>query len=507
MPILRPRRSARPLAAVLAVVILTTGGAATASASSAVRLSAHASTTPLGVHVVHPGTSAPYLADASGRAVLLRGANENALVQYATNYPEAPTVAASDFSEMAALGFNFVRLPVSWSRIMPAPGVIDRSYLDRVAQVVSWARADGIGVLVDMHEDNYSLKTYPAHEADGAPSWAIEDDGTACTPEVSTTACSLAAFKNFWADVPVAGRPIQQWYLEAVTAVAQAAGATSATSNIVGVELMNEPWPSGASPFEPTSLYPFYGRMIAGLRSAGVTSPLWFEPSLVRNITDTAVNNAVRFSTDQNLVYAVHIYTGVFSAPFDPVASQPVMATSYANAAREAAIFDAPFVVDEYGSSATPEWNGWLTAQLANQNAYQVGSAFWLWKQRTGRWDNWAAVALHGALRPTTLRAQILSQPHVDSVPGVLVGTTASAERLTATTSGGGGTASIWGGTVVVRGGPTTTASTLRHVTVGGNAVRARCRTVTFTTARVVLSGCLLTFAVPPGTQAIVATP
>jgi len=489
------------------VVILTTGGAATASARPAVPAPARLGRAPLGVHVVHPGISAPYLADASGRAVLLRGANENALVQYATNYPEAPTVTASDFSEMAALGFNFVRLPVSWSRIMPEPGVIDRSYLARVAQVVSWARGNGIGVLVDMHEDNYSLKTYPAHEADGAPSWAIEDDGTACTPEVSTTACSLAAFKNFWADVPVAGRPVQQWYLEAMTAVARAAGATSSTSNIVGVELMNEPWPSGASPFEAASLYPFYNRMIAGLRSAGITSPLWFEPSLVRNITDTAVNNAAHFSADQNLVYAVHIYTGVFSPPFDPVASQPVMATSYANAAREAAIFDAPFVVDEYGSSATPEWNSWLTAQLANQNAYQVGSAFWLWKQRTGRWDNWATVALHGALRPTTLRAQILSQPHVDAVPGQLVGTTAGADRLTATTSGAGGTATVWGGTVVARGGPTTTTGTLRHVTVGGNAVRARCHRVTFTTARVALAGCLLTFAVPPGTQTIVATP
>lgn len=506
---LRPgrRRSARPLAAALAVLVLTAGGAATASARPVDPLPPHAPSAPLGVHVVHPATSAPYLADSMGRAVLLRGVDENALVQYATDYPEAPNVTASDFSEMAALGFNFVRLPVSWSRIMPRPGSIDRSYLDRVAQVVSWARAAGIGVLVDMHEDNYSLETYPAHEADGAPAWAIEDGGTACTPEVSTTACSLAAFKSFWADVPVAGRPLQQWYLEAMTAVADAAGATSPTSNIVGVELMNEPWPAGPSPFEQASLYPFYDRMIAGLRSAGVRSPLWFEPSLVRDITDTAVNNAAHFSSDQDLVYAVHIYTGVFSAPFGPVTSQPVMATSYANAAKEAAIFDTPFVVDEYGSSATPEWDSWLTAQLANQNAYQVGSAFWLWKQRTGRWDNWATVALHGALRSTTLRAQILSQPHVDSVPGRLVGTAAGAEGLTATTDGGGGTATVWGGAVVVRGGPTTTTATLRRVTVGGHAVRARCRAVTFTTERVALSGCLLTFVVPPGLQTVVATP
>ena len=464
-------------------------------------------TAPVGVYVVHPAGAVPYLADGAGRALLLRGVNDNALVQYATDYPEAPTVTESDFAEMSSLGFNYVRLPVSWSRIMPEPGKLDQGYLHRVAEVVSWAKANGIGVLVDMHEDNYSLETDPGKEADGAPSWAIVDNGTACTPTVSTTACSLAAFKNFWADVPVAGKPIQDWYLEAMTAVATATGTTSAASNVVGVELMNEPWPGGPSPFEQASVYPFYNKMITGLRTAGVRVPLWFEPSLIRNVTDSAVAGAAKFSTDQNLVYAVHIYTGVFSAPYDPLASQPVMAMSYANAAKEASIFGTPFVVDEYGSSATPAWNSWLSAQLNNQNSSVVGSAFWLWKQRQGKWDNWATVHLDGSLRTTTLRAQILSQPHVDSVPGSLLSTASTTSELTATTSGPGGTATLWGGTVVTHGGPTTTVSTLRAVTVNGKAVKANCRTVRFETSAVSLSGCLLTFPVPAGNQVIVATP
>jgi hypothetical protein len=462
---------------------------------------------PLGVHVVHPNGSVPYLTESTGQAVVLRGVDDNGLVQYATNYAEAPTINESDFSEMAALGFNFVRLPVSWSRIMPLPGKIDQGYLDRVAQVVAWAKANGIGVLVDMHEDNYSLATDPDHEADGAPGWAIADNGTACTPTISTTACALAAFKSFWADVPVAGKPLQDWYLQAMAAVAEAAGATSEKSNVVGVELMNEPWPSGPSPFEQQSLYPFYDKMITGLRAAGIQVPLWFEPSVIRNVTDSAVANAAKFSTDQDLVYAVHIYTGVFSPPFNSTTSQPVMATSYANAAKEAAVFDTPFVVDEYGSSATPQWNSWLTAQLSNQNAYGVGSSFWLWKQREGRWDNWATVHLNGSLRSTTLRAQILSQPHVDSVPGSMVATTSSDNKLTVAIDGRSGTATLWGGTVVTTGGPTTTTRTLRKVTINGKAAAANCHIVGFETSNVALSGCLLTFAVPAGHQMIVATP
>jgi endoglycosylceramidase len=461
---------------------------------------------PTGVHVVHPSGSPPYLADAGGHAVLLRGVDDNALVQYAADYPEAPSIGRSDFAEMAALGFNFVRLPVSWSRIMPSPGHLDQAYLGQVAAVVSWARSNGIGVLVDMHEDNYSLSSDPGQEADGAPDWAVLSHGTPCTVTATTTACSLAAFKSFWADTPVAGRPIQQWYLQAMAAVAKAAGATSARSNIVGVELMNEPWPSGPSPFEQQSLYPFYRRMITGLRAAGVVSPLWFEPSLLRNVTDNAVSVARSFSNDGNLVYAVHIYTGVFSPPFDPVTSQPVMAASYARAAQEAAAFGAPFVVDEYGSSATSEWNGWLAAQLDQQNLHQVGSAFWLWKQRVGKWDNWAVVHLDGSLRSGSLRAQLLSQPHVDSVPGALSATSASADDLTATVDGPGGTATLWGGTVVA-GGPTTTVHTLRHVAVNGHPVATHCRTVLFHTSAVDLSGCRLTFQLPPGHQVVEATP
>ncbi|MHB8430387.1 MAG: glycoside hydrolase family 5 protein [Acidimicrobiales bacterium] len=462
---------------------------------------------PIGVHVVHPAAGSPYLADANGQMLLLRGVDDNALVRYPSDHREAPPVSQADFAEMAALGFNFIRLPVSWSRIMPRPGVINHGYLDRVARIVSWARIHGIGVLVDMHQDNYSAVTDPTAEADGAPAWAVDDNGTPCTPVISTTACALAAFSNFWANATVSGRPLQSWYLEAATAVAQAAGATSPSSNVVGVELMNEPWPSGPSPFEQKSLYPFYQRMISGLRQGGVVVPLWFEPSIVRDITDNAVSVAARFSNDPNLVYAVHIYSGVFAPPYGPSVSLSAMATSYANAAKEAAIFGTPYMVDEFGSSSTPAWNGWLGAQLTQQNNYVVGSGFWLWKQRKGSWANWAVVHLNGSLRSSSLRAQQLSQPHVDSVPGELMSTSASAENLTATVDGPGGKAVFWGGTEVRKGGTSTTLATLRHVAVDGHPVAAHCQMVRYDTRVAELSGCRLTVRIPAGLQVVVVSP
>jgi endoglycosylceramidase len=504
-----PRQMTPTTILLAAVVVLSacSGSSTSTPSSTSTTATSAAIAAPIGVHVIHPNAAGAYLADATGHTVLLRGVNDNALAEYAPDYPQAPSIGASDFTEMAALGMNFVRLQVSWSRIMPKPGEISQPYLDHVARVVSWARSNGVGVLVDMHEDNFSWQSYPGHEADGAPAWANLYDGTPCTPTASTTACSLAAFKNFWVNAPVAGKPIQSWYLQAMTAVAKAAGANSNSSNVVGVELMNEPWPSGPTPFETQSLYPFYNRMVSGLRRARIVTPIWFEPSLIRNVTDNAVAGAIHFSADQNLVYAVHIYTGVFSPPFNSTVSQAAIHTSYANAAVEAGAFGAPFVVDEYGSSATPEWNRWLSDQLNRQNAYQVGSSFWLWKQRPGKWDNWSTVQLDGSLRSTTLRAQTLSGPHVDTVPGTLLSATASTGSLTITTEGNGGHATAWGGSVVARGGPSATEATLRTVTAGGKTVPSTCRTVTFRTSTNHLSGCLLTFSIPAGHQLVELTP
>ncbi len=459
-----------------------------------------------GAHVVHPVAGTPYIAGGDGQFLLLRGIDDNALVQYPSDYREAPPVSKADFAEMAALGFDFLRLPVSWSEIMPAPGVISKTYLDRVAQVVRWAGAEGIGVLVDMHQDNYSTVTDFSQESDGAPAWAVLDGGAPCTPDLTTTKCALAAFASFWANSTVHGKPLQTWYLEAALAVAKAAGATSHSSNVVGVELMNEPWPAGPEPFQTASLYPFYDRMIAGLRAGGVVVPLWFEPSIIRDLTNDALGQAARFSDDPNLVYAVHMYTGVFSPPFDSSVTESQLSSSYADAAAEAKVFGTPFMVDEYGSNPTPAWNEWLTEQLSLQNAYQVGSGFWLWKQRIGHWYDWATVHLNGSLRRHTLRAQLLGGPHVDAVPGDLLATSSTPESLSATVDGPGGTAFLWGGTVVKSGGPTVTTHTLTRVTIDSKPVATSCHVQRFEAPGTSLEGCLLQVHVPAGHHLIEAT-
>ena len=38
-----------------------------------------------------------------------------------------------DLAQMRALGFNVIRLPVSWSQLEPTPGRYSTSYIDRIS--------------------------------------------------------------------------------------------------------------------------------------------------------------------------------------------------------------------------------------------------------------------------------------------------------------------------------------------------------------------------------------
>lgn len=59
------------------------------------------------------------------------------------------------FYKLAELGFTSVRIPVTWlGHIGGAPGyVIDKSWLDRVAECVGYAERAGLNVIINIHHD------------------------------------------------------------------------------------------------------------------------------------------------------------------------------------------------------------------------------------------------------------------------------------------------------------------------------------------------------------------
>lgn len=455
-------------------------------------------------HVVHPRGTAPYIADVHGRMLLLRGVAVTSLIQYNTDFQETVPAHPGDFAEMRALGFNVVRLPVSWSRIEPAPGRFDSAYLRQIRQIVSWAQRDGMYVWVDMHQDRYNRHTWPRQEVDGAPDWATLTYGAPCTSFQASTLCAQTATENFWQDTKVDGRGLQEWYLGALLELSRS---LRFDQRLLGLELMNEPTPGTVTPpaFERTQLWPFYLKMIAGLRGDGERRVIWFEPNSLRDLFDRDTGDPQQFSSDPNLVYAPHVYAEVFSEPPQPVGAPGPIQHSWTAAASEANSYGAPLFDGEYGGGTNGPggtWDQWLTDNLDEQDQHLAGSAFWMWKQQPGFY-NWQTVNKDGSLRTDSLRAQLLSRPHPDAVPGTLRSIRYTTGHLKVTVSGPGGVADIWGGTVVVHGGKTLIFAPLTRVLSGHRQLKTHIVCRRFRTSKVWLSGAQISVRIPRGTQTL----
>ncbi|GAC1593554.1 MAG: hypothetical protein NVS3B21_14680 [Acidimicrobiales bacterium] len=351
----------------------------------------------------------------------------------------------NDFSQMRALGFNVVRLTISWSQLEPQPGAYSSTYIDRIAQVVGWASEQGIRVLLDMHQDNYSRytpgtaavpstpllspTTPSANHAGGAPPWAVLADSVpavAIGGQGPLNAYVAAAFDSFWrnripkdsagADLRTGDAPgpgLQDHYIGAMAAVARR---FSADPTVVGYEIMNEPL-SGLTPpgvFTTTQLLPFYRRVIDALTGVkdGLPCPtglpstpacgypdlgihvrhqsFFFEPMAIRNLTDAPDQLPTPFSTYANLVYAPHAYTHVFTADTSVPGSNPKTSPyptsydqAYTVAGREAQAFGAALFVGEFGNSANDD-DTLLAGSTAAADHALSGDAMWDWKSQCG---------------------------------------------------------------------------------------------------------------------------
>jgi hypothetical protein len=105
--------------------------------------------------------------DGSGRTLLLRGFNVDALVSF-PNKPPAP-LDEMDATLMQRAGFDVVRLGIDWAQLEPQRGRFDQAYLDRVAGAVAMLNRHGLYVVLDMH---FRLGWSPQFGYSGAPGWA-----------------------------------------------------------------------------------------------------------------------------------------------------------------------------------------------------------------------------------------------------------------------------------------------------------------------------------------------
>jgi aryl-phospho-beta-D-glucosidase BglC (GH1 family) len=396
------------------------------------------------LHVEHPANGLPYIADDQKRMVLFHGAVPADLLDFGNSArPDAPPVYSidpaayeggrcpaivpsaypplcqSDLAQMTAFGFNSLRLPLSWSLLEPERGHFNRTYVDRAAQVVDWARALGIYVIIDMHQNAYSRYVGPGQGVDlsansGAPAWATLTDGLPSglflKNQREANGAVFEAFTNFWYN----RSGIQDEYIAAVSFLAKRFKDDSA---VAGYSVFNEPQPGWNLPpgFEDLLLFPFYRRVIDAVTGAhdglpcptGIFMPtfcgyadagvhdnrhlFFLEPGLLRQITDFPTHLGLPVSSYPNLVFDLHTYTHGFTLEALLGNHDPTKATypwggydqTYSLGSREAKAMGAALFVSEFGND--PKYDTVLLAnEVLEQEKYDVGFAFWTWKENSG---------------------------------------------------------------------------------------------------------------------------
>ena len=219
------------------------------------------------------------IVDARGRQVILHGANT-----VFKRPPYYPPLTAADFRRMRSWGFNAIRLGVIWAGLEPQRGQIDQGYINHLQAIVALAARERFWVLLDMHQDLYAER----FTGEGAPEWAVLDDGIPFTPAAGDFALNYAApavgraFTSFWTDRD----GIRTEYVHAFTALAQRFAGSPA---VLGYDLFNEPScefalgpPCGLPPDPPVAtqfLMPLYDQLVPALHAADPRHPAFYEDS------------------------------------------------------------------------------------------------------------------------------------------------------------------------------------------------------------------------------------
>ncbi len=156
-------------------------------------------------------THGPWLMDAEGRTLLLRGVNLSGSAKVppgkathhrdSLQHPESASFvgrplpldeADEHFARLYAMGQHFLRLVITWEAIEHAgPGQYDRDYLAYLRALIEKADRNGILIWIDPHQDVWSRFT----GGDGAPAWTLDVVGM---QRERLHACGAAILHSEW---------------------------------------------------------------------------------------------------------------------------------------------------------------------------------------------------------------------------------------------------------------------------------------------------------------------
>lgn len=314
-------------------------------------------------------TKSQYIIDSKNRIIIYHGVN---ISNYSKDSEgQVPWQTSADFAKMKEWGFNFVRYLVFWESVEPTKGVYNQKYIDELKSRLAILRDLDIDVVIDMHQDLYAKR----FGGNGAPPWAIKDNGLPFTPREPwfknyLEPAVLQTYTNFWNS-----EELQNHYISALTYVLDA---VKEFPNVLGVDIMNEPFPGKVWNFERSVLSKFYKTVqdkTDTLFRNNVKS-LFFEPMIY---TSAGIPSALKFKTNPYNVYFPHYYDKLTDDGY----SYGRFNRRIMNKAAQIKVFEAqklgvPLMYGEFGSAVSVKnYLTYMKDFLDITDDYCVGWAYW----------------------------------------------------------------------------------------------------------------------------------
>jgi endoglycosylceramidase len=285
----------------------------------------HAGTESLQLSFLH--ASGSRIVDSRGRQVLLRGLNmpglrsnrhhppyrQNGKITPAADLFTLQDLQNQDFAIIAGMGFNVIRLILTWefAEPDPPPAFYSKSYFHLVDQAIQKANAHGLYVILDFGQYGWGRSL---GGNTGAPAWTVSRKCNAkahAKPgQLPQTAPAVTcAYTEFWKNESVNGTALQDAYIKLWQFVAQR---YKNNPGVAAYDLYNEPLSGNIdqSIFDDQYLYPFYRRLAKAIRQVDPKHAVGFQPKLLHSVGvhDLA---AARPLGIPNAIYLPHDYTGM----------------------------------------------------------------------------------------------------------------------------------------------------------------------------------------------------
>jgi endoglycosylceramidase len=364
-----------------------------------------------------------YFKDNAGNVILLRGVNATGDAKMP---PYRPLADVSLLNSLQSRGINTLRLLFNWEAFEPDRCDYDQSYLDYYENIVTAAEARGLYVIVDFHQDAYSRYNIDGC-GEGFPGWAVTSAITKKTPDNSAATCSGWGVKMIfdsdhhttWSHFHSNREGARDRYVDMVKAVAER---MSDHGNVIGYELINEPWGNDT---ELASLYEAVG---AAIRSRHPNTILFVPPHAL--VSSGTPDNNIAKPTFTNFVYSPHYYDGNVLLLKNWMGGS--VATPLNKMLNKANGWSVPMILSEYGAPAeTQNASGYMEALNTWLDANFVSGTQWSW---TPGWtwqnkDGWNGEDLSIVDDSGALRTQLyLPRPY----PQKTAGTPVSFQRTSA---------------------------------------------------------------------------